>query len=151
MWSETFGRVAREPYDRSSIGAFNLQFSLVGPPCHQPPCRLLCRLRAYLISHVSILTGASSPVSRLATAFAEHKLNEVQAFGYDEAIHRLEPFGTAEAFVEFLRLPYELLPEATKKRTFTFDKFVAAANAMADSMHKRECLLSRYLAFLDDV
>ena len=39
----------------------------------------------------------------------------------------------------------ELLPKT--KRTFTFDKFVPTANAMADSMQKRECLLSLYLAF----
>ena len=130
------GKKAGESRDRSSIG-------------HQP-CRPLCRLRAYLINHVSILPvpSARHSRSRVATASAEHKRHEVQAFGYNEAIHRLEPFGTAEAFVEFLGITEELLPEATNKKIFTFDKFVQTANAIADSMHERESLLSLYLTFL---
>lgn len=101
-------------------------------------------------------------MTRIAKPYAEHKRQEVQAFGYDEGIHRLEPFARAEAFIEFLAIADEPLPvtkKATKKaakkatkQTFTFDNFVQKANTLAESMKDEcECLLSLFLAFLADI
>jgi hypothetical protein len=85
-------------------------------PAPLPPSGVPDQSRQY----TSRPTGASSPVSRIAKPFAEHKRNEVQAFGYDKDIHQLKPFGTAEAFIEFLAIAEELLPKATKKKFTLF-------------------------------
>jgi hypothetical protein len=83
----------------------------------------------------------------------------VQTFGYDEAIHRLEAFDTAESCLEFLAIPEDpSLPKVSKwkpkkkPKKFSFDNFVQTANVMTQSMRQlREYLLSLQLAFLADL
>src|SRR5260221_14742938 len=57
----------------------------------------------------------SSPVKPVAQHFAEHKHDEVQAFGYDEAIHVLTDFQTQEEFFNFLGVSEESSAKAIGK------------------------------------
>ena len=94
----------------------------------------------------------SSPISRITKPFAEHRRHEVQEFGYEEAIHGLEPFQRSEDFIEFLLIAEEHLPPPNKKSKFGFHNFVQEASEMAKSMRKmRAYPLSSYLVFLADV
>ena len=94
----------------------------------------------------------SSPVSRIAKPFAEHRRHEVQEFGYEEAIHGLEPFQRSEDFIEFLLIAEKHLPPPNKKSKFGFHNFVQEASEMAKSMRKKRVYpLPFYLVFFADV
>ncbi len=71
-----------------------------------PPLPPVSRTPSYSESTVRY---PSSPVKEVAKHFAEHKRDEVQAFGYNENIHMLEGFKTQEQFLNFLGVPGEFL------------------------------------------
>jgi hypothetical protein len=75
----------------------------------------------------------SSPVKPVASHFAEHKRDEVQAFGYKEEIHQLERFSTREEFLDFLGID---IPEnvSEEDNTFSLKTFVLAANTLSESL-----------------
>ena len=78
--------------------------------------------------------------------FAEHKYNQVQAFAYDEEIHKPTPFEMPDAFMEFLGVPQNLLqsrpPQSAAHSPFTFDNFVNAANSVTTSIKDQHDYLS---------
>jgi len=73
---------------------------------------------------------------------AEHKRNEVQAFGYDENIHKLTPIEKEEDFLKLLGAPNLLSNTSTAtadRIEFAFTGLVEAANVVAKSIKdKRE-------------
>lgn len=89
----------------------------------------------------------SSLVGRVAIFFAEHKRDQVQAFGDDTEIHQLESFKTSEEFIEFLQAPQDILELAASNLSiFAFQNFVEAANSVATSIGGRHELLPPYFA-----
>ena len=98
--------------------------------------------------------GPSSRILNVPKFFAEHKRDQVQAFAYDEDIHRLAPFETPDAFIEFLRVPQNILqPEPPQSDAlFTLDDFVQGANSVATSIKNQRNyltpLLPLYFVFL---
>jgi len=106
----------------------------------------------------------SSPVKPVVQHFAEHKRDEVQAFGYDEGIHQVKDFKTHEDFFNFLRVSEEAIKKhsgkvskmvdekASKASDFSRENFVQAANTLAKSI-KDDCeyLLSLAPFFLVDL
>ena len=86
----------------------------------------------------------SSPVKNVARHFAEHKRDEVQAFGYSQAIHKLH---VMQDMFDFLDVPEGILPHmapSAEKSRFTRANFVLAANILAESMRKER----EYFLFL---
>jgi len=58
-----------------------------------------------------LLSPVKNPVRQ---HFAEHKRDEVQDFGYDEAVHLLKDFDTQEEVFDFLGVADELLEVSPK-------------------------------------
>ena len=125
--------------------------------CLQPRDRPLFKLVALVARMLAALFSkfppteeqSSSPVGKMNKHFAEHKRDEVQAFGYDEDDDQLE---SITHFMDFLKVPANRLPSTTPKANnnrLTFKNFIPAANSMARSIKSRcECLRPLFSAFL---
>ncbi|KAG8961125.1 hypothetical protein FRC00_013191 [Tulasnella sp. 408] len=79
----------------------------------------------------------SSPVTRIPRYFAEHKRDQVQAFAYDEKLHKLQDFDSRDGFLDFLHgsgdkpIPLSSIPHTKKWSQKTF---LDAANTIATSI-----------------
>jgi len=100
----------------------------------------------------------SSPVSRIAKYFVAHKRDEFETFGYDNAIHKPEPFPSSKDFLTFLNFKTIVFQAPKATPVLSIDGFIAAANLVAASIQKdRECYLcvtvstsSRHMIFALD-
>ena len=91
--------------------------------------------------------GPSSRILNVPKFFAEHKRDQVQAFAYDEDIHRLPPFETPDAFNDFLGVPQNILqPEPPQSDAlFTLDDFVQVANSVVTSIKNQRNYLTPFV------
>ncbi|KAF8341503.1 uncharacterized protein EI90DRAFT_3012061 [Cantharellus anzutake] len=81
-----------------------------------------------------IQPNPSSPPRKPAKYYAEHKRDELQAYGYDEQVHKLKPFQTFKDVTNFLGVPGIRSQGASGK--FTLKTFIMVANTMAQSIHR---------------
>ncbi|KAF8341499.1 uncharacterized protein EI90DRAFT_2965881 [Cantharellus anzutake] len=81
-----------------------------------------------------IQPNPSSPPRKPAKYYAEHKRDELQAYGFDEQVHKLKPFQTFKDVTNFLGVPGIRSQGASGK--FTLKTFIMAANTMAQSIHR---------------
>ncbi|KAG9048044.1 hypothetical protein FS837_000932 [Tulasnella sp. UAMH 9824] len=92
----------------------------------------------------------SSPVTRVPRYFAEHKRDQVQAFAYDEKLHKLQDFESPDGFLDFLHgssdepIPLSSIPHINKWSPQTF---LNAANRIAKSIKSEHFSTSNTLVF----